>query len=400
MRFNLHLRQSVHTQLTNLAGRMANWETEIDLAPEARAALRQRIRPFPHTTSLSKLAVAGVDGSGDYPALTYADSFVYLSVAQGVIYDIAPIVGLRERPPERDPIVEFTWLASNIEQSTAALLESFENLAGTTVHEVVSRSDYRHLKRQGTELTIEKLIDGLIVPAAHDSGNVSIQLRSTAELGAARRLISQLNSGEILMIDTTLTLPFAAKPGNSLFFEHLKRLCCVEARERGVCLASISKSSGIRSAEKIDELAGDVLGSENKKTAEHWFMRVNDAQMDHFSEGRRITPIGAVTYLFRLHRNVPMMRLDIDEQYWREKIGDSDKDAVIANEQHLFSCIDYASHDQRSFGYPYPLKAGHDRASLTQTERAALRKQIIDAAVSAGMRRRLFRDASRATGHA
>ena len=38
-------------------------------------------------------------------------------------------------------------------------------------------------------------------------------------------------------------------------------------------------------------------------------------------------------------------------------------------------------------------------ASMTKAERVALRKQVIDAAVRAGMRRSLFRDASRATGH-
>ena len=400
MRFNLHLRQTVRTQLSLLAGRMANWETELELAPEVRKRLRDKIRPFPHTTALENITAAGVDGSGDYPALTYADSFIYLSVAQGVIYDSAPVVGLRERPPEKEPIVEFTWLANNEEQATTALLESFENLAGCSVSDVISRSDYRHLKQGGTAITIEEQVSGLIKPAAHDAGNVSIQLRSTAELGAARRLIGQLQSGDFLLIDTTLTLPFASRPGNSLFFEHLKRLCCVEARERGVCLAAVSKSSGIRSAEIIDELAREALGFEEGRIAEHWFLRVDDNQMEPFSEGRRLTPVGAVSYLFRLHRNSPMMRLDLDEHFWKKYFDNGDEEVIHANEQRLFSCFDYTSHDQRSFGYPYPLKAGHDRASLTQTERIALRKQIIDAAVSAGMHRRLFRDASQATGHA
>ena len=74
-------------------------------------------------------------------------------------------------------------------------------------------------------------------------------------------------------------------------------------------------------------------------------------------------------------------------------------DGTQANERRLFEDLDYASHDQRCFGYPYPIKAAHDRASMTKTERVALRKQVIDAAVRAGMRRSLFRDASRATGH-
>ena len=68
-------------------------------------------------------------------------------------------------------------------------------------------------------------------------------------------------------------------------------------------------------------------------------------------------------------------------------------------ETKIFEDLDYASHDQRSYGYPYPIKAAHDRASLTQAERIALRKQIIDAAVRSGMKRSLFRDVSKSTGH-
>ena len=69
------------------------------------------------------------------------------------------------------------------------------------------------------------------------------------------------------------------------------------------------------------------------------------------------------------------------------------------NERALFSKLDYTCHDQRSLGYPYPIKACHDRASLTQTERSVLRKQIIDAAVKNDIKRSVFSDASIATGH-
>ena len=78
--------------------------------------------------------------------------------------------------------------------------------------------------------------------------------------------------------------------------------------------------------------------------------------------------------------------------------GDSEEEARN-NEKKIFEDLDYASHDQRCYGYPYPIKAGHDRASMTQPERVAMRKQIIDAAVRAGRKRSLFRDASQETGH-
>jgi hypothetical protein len=88
------------------------------------------------------------------------------------------------------------------------------------------------------------------------------------------------------------------------------------------------------------------------------------------------------------------MRLDLDAQFCADALPSHDDVA------RLFEVLDYASHDQRCFGYPYPIKAAHDRASLAQHERVALKKQVIDAAVGAGLKRSLFRDASQATGHA
>lgn len=93
------------------------------------------------------------------------------------------------------------------------------------------------------------------------------------------------------------------------------------------------------------------------------------------------------------------MRLDMDIEYWQSQVQGQNDAETRQNEQSIFEHLDYASHDQRCFGYPYPIKAGHDRASMTQAERLALRKMIIDAAVVAGMKPQLFRSASKATGH-
>jgi hypothetical protein len=93
------------------------------------------------------------------------------------------------------------------------------------------------------------------------------------------------------------------------------------------------------------------------------------------------------------------MRLDMDEAYWVKFVKGPSDEETRATERRIFEDLDYASHDQRCYGYPYPIKAGHDRASLTEPERAALRKMIIDAAVAAGMKRSLFRNVSEATGH-
>ena len=88
------------------------------------------------------------------------------------------------------------------------------------------------------------------------------------------------------------------------------------------------------------------------------------------------------------------MRLDMDREWW---------DVHYKNDHHaleqVFRELDYCSHDQRAFGYPFPVKASHDRTRLSRAERLVLKKQIIDAAVVKGMNRSLFRDVSQQTGH-
>ncbi len=137
--------------------------------------------------------------------------------------------------------------------------------------------------------------------------------------------------------------------------------------------------------------------------AEHWPLRLPVPGVDGWifplAEERLLPPPGAVTYLVRFHHNVPVLRLDLDRVYWEQRIQGQDEEETRNRERRLFEDLDYASHDRRCYGYPYPIKAGHDRASLTQPERVALRKMIIDAAVRTGLKRSLFRDAAQATGY-
>ena len=93
------------------------------------------------------------------------------------------------------------------------------------------------------------------------------------------------------------------------------------------------------------------------------------------------------------------MRLDMSLKYWQQFIRSDDKEEQKCHEIQLFRDLDFASHDQRSYGYPYPIKACHDMASLTDDERLAMRKQIIDEAVKAGLKRKNFVDPSILTGH-
>ena len=400
MRFDLHLRRDVSSQLDGMASQMAEWEAQPSVTDEERHRICQGITPFEHTTRRKDLIIAGVDGSGDYPALSYADSFVYLSTAQATTYESATTSGLREVGPTSPPLVDFVWLPETEAQRVANMDASFARLAGASLENIIERSDYLELKGMGQ--SVASAVQHLIRPHASDSGNLAIQLRSTAELSAALRQFPTLPQGAYLFIDGTFSLPFIGRSDLSLFHEHVKRLCCVEARNRGVCFIALSKSHGFPGIELIEEQAKNSCVG-NQAAAEHWYLRIPTKDRDGWeislAGDRAIPPIGAVTYLVRFHKNVPVLRIDMDSAYWAARIAGADDEETQANECRLFEDLDYASHDQRCFGYPYPIKAAHDRASMTQAERVALRKQVIDAAVRAGMRRSLFRDASRATGH-
>lgn len=402
MRFDMHLRRKVLQQMEQVVDKMKAWEEQPRLAEDQLAEIRKRLVIFEHTTALENLSVGGVDGSGDFPSLSYGDSFVYFACAQGTIYVANPITGLKEVSPAPEPVTHFAWIPENPKELREAFDDAFASLAGMPVESVIAQSDFRSLSK-GKEVSVESYVDGLLRPHAADSGNIAIQLRSTAELGAALRLIRSEAKPGYVMVDGTFSLPFIGKGDTSLFHEHLKRLCCVKARDREICFCALSKSHGLPSESLLEELARQKADLGEKKTAEHWFLRLpvpgEDAWEFALSEGRLVPPPGAVSYLVRFHKTSPVMRLDLDRKYWTQEIKGKTAEETLIQEQKIFGDLDYASHDQRCYGYPYPIKAGHDRASLTRPERLALRKQIIDMAVRAGMNRALFKDTSLATGH-
>ena len=86
MRFDVHIRSSLKSQLASLASEMAAWEGSPRVDEDEAARIRNSIQAFAHTTERPGLSIGGVDGSGDYPALTYGDSFVYVTVAHGTRY--------------------------------------------------------------------------------------------------------------------------------------------------------------------------------------------------------------------------------------------------------------------------------------------------------------------------
>ena len=146
MRHTQHLRVEVRDRLSQLAEQMRDWQESPTISDRERARIVDSIQLFRHTTTAEPFTLAGVDGSGDYPSLTYADSFIYITVAQGTVYQLDPTSGLREVAPVISPPPEFTWLPSDEQKCREEWERAFERLVGQSIRSVVERSDYRSLK--------------------------------------------------------------------------------------------------------------------------------------------------------------------------------------------------------------------------------------------------------------
>jgi len=142
MRFDIHMRKSMRDRLADVSTRMAAWDQRQPPSQELHQRLVDAIEPFDHTVRAPGLLVGGVDGSGDFPAIAYADSFVYVTVASATLYQADSVHGLKEVEKDLQPLIEFTWLTTSEQQRVTSLLDTFERLAGVPVDEILAGSDY------------------------------------------------------------------------------------------------------------------------------------------------------------------------------------------------------------------------------------------------------------------
>jgi len=397
--------------MNEVAKQIESWDAKERIEDKSKPILAERLEFFSHTREHDNIIIAGVDGSGDFPLLAYNDCYVYLALAQAVQYQSHPISGLKEVTPVPKLIFDITWLPDQSHKTKSLLLESLERLSGIGAETLIEQSDYKDFKSLTKKQSVKALIENLILPHASDKGNLAIQLRSTAELGAAYRLLTAENPPEILLFDGTFALPFMQRSDpSSLYFEHLKRLCCKVATDKKVGFFAISKSHGLPAMHELQNIIEDKAQKVSAETPDKWFLRLpykaehgfkkkDEWEFGLIKDKGNLPPMGAISYLFQFHRQTMPMRLDMDRKYFETFILADTAEKTRENEHRLFKSIDFSSHDQRCYGYPYPIKAAHDRASLTGSEREGLKRQLINSAIKQGVSPKVFRDASVLTGH-
>ncbi|MBE1302435.1 MAG: hypothetical protein GJ680_21295 [Alteromonadaceae bacterium] len=411
MNSDLEFRNIIATRMDEVAKQIESWDAKERISEDSKSEVFERLQFVSHTATHGDIRIAGVEGSGDFPLLAYNDCYVYLAIAQAVQYQSHPTSGLKEVTPVSELIFDITWLPDESKRTQSFLLQSLEKLSGITARELIAQSDYKDFKSLSKSHSLEVLFESLILPHASDKGNLAIQLRSTAELGAAYRLIASDNPPDIVLFDGTFALPFMQRNDPaSLYFEHLKRLCCKKATEKQIGFFAVSKSHGLPAIHELQDIIDRKAESISVEMPDKWFLRmpIPEAEYSKYKdewefgltkEKTSLPPMGAVTYLFQIHRQTMPMRLDVDRKYFEQFILAGTSEKTLENEHRLFKMLDFSSHDQRCYGYPYPIKAAHDRVSLTGNERTSLRKQLINAAIKQGVSPKVFRDASVLTGH-
>jgi hypothetical protein len=392
MIFQYSTHTNIKDQIKVLAESLKSLEDQPKLTDNDEVFLNDNLKSFSHTTFATNLKVAGVSSNGDYPVLRCGNNFIYHTLADCAVYVSDAVVKLKEIPAESNLINAVTSLAKT-EKPSREIDQNFEQIADVSVIETIENSDYRELKSAESRRnnSTDLLYGEMIRPSADDTGNISVQLKSVGLFGMVLSLIKEHRLLDYILLETTFSLPSVTLPTGSLFYEHLKRLCCVEARKRGIKLLTLTKNHGIFQIHEVEQSARQKQGLPETVIAEHWYLRLPIFNFDKgslsFIENRRFPPAGAVSYLVRFHRTFPTMRLDMDRDFWMKTVRGKTENETTENERKIFEDLDYLCHEQSSYGFPYPLKSSRDKTTLSNSARGRLRKLIIDELLKSGVPR-------------
>lgn len=399
MRFDLNFRQDFRSKVQTIVEDIKAWNYETTADENEILQMANFLSFFEHCPFPDyPFTVGGADSSGEFPLVSYSDSFVYLVTARTRLYASTLEGWLKEIETKDSEIIELLLVSEDQKEADKKYEEFFSSLVGMSLLELCEKSDYLDLRNHNSAKRISpKELTRLIVkPPAHDASNIRINIMTAAEMCTILRVLNSDIKPTYLLADTTLTLPLIKQHG-CLFFELVKRYVTQLAIEKEVAFFAISKSHGMPHMDQLEEMIKE------KGSEEHWYLRIPTLEQDRyrpeFLGTRGIPPVGAVTYIFRFHKTTPPMRLDMDIKYWKKNVWHSDNEVMTKRETQIFRDLDFASHEQRVYGYPYPIKASHDMVSLTEAERLSLKKQFIDAAEKNGLKRRNFVNASMLTGH-
>lgn len=217
------------------------------------------------------------------------------------------------------------------------------------------------------------------------------QFREILEYALAHALIKSNTHFKYLFLDGSLNMLLS--PGQKqprLASNYLLRDLSSKSYNQDTCVVAVSKTTTFPFIYRIADDLEKELGSEKK-----WFLRVPTMDYDGhilniLADRPHIPPAFAVTYLFHFSSEVPVLRIDFDEKWWRNKIYSPNKKVEKQNELELFQEIDWLARDVRYYGYFFDLAFAHTSTIVKFTDRDVVADQLIDYFVINGENPKMF----------
>jgi hypothetical protein len=222
--------------------------------------------------------------------------------------------------------------------------------------EIISRADLPGLYRSAyRDLVGEEPSE---VPAME---KMLDRLRLFSEWKMAQRVLVDLTQGDMLLLDGSLKASIAPPYHFVLDF-------CQQAKEKGVHLVGVSKTSTLYWGDKSPLIPAVIRKGEKFQPNSKWFCQMSDEKIHTTSS----------SYFGRIF----VARLKASSEFGF-RIDVNRFDPVDAN--HIFSTLSWLSGDPSFLGYPYPLAAAHSVARITLSEIEDIRYKLQSSAFERGI---------------
>jgi hypothetical protein len=187
------------------------------------------------------------------------------------------------------------------------------------------------------------------------------RLRLFSEWKMAQKVLDELSSGDILLVDGSLKASIAPPYNFVLRF-------CQKARDRGVHLVGVTKTSTLYWGDKAPLIPAVMKAGEKFCPDSKWFCQISDEKL-HTTGSNYFGRI----YVARLKASSDFgFRVDVNRL-----------DPAAA--EFVFSALSDMAGDPAFLGYPYPLAAAHNTARVTLSEVEDIRYKLQSRAFEKGI---------------
>ena len=237
----------------------------------------------------------------------------------------------------------------------------------------------------------KKFHSWMVSPRANAPRGWFEQFREVLEYAVANALLNSNVHFKYLFLDGSMNMLMS--PGQKqprLASNYLLRDINLKSIEKKTCIVAVSKTTTFPFIYRLAQDLEKSLGMEKK-----WFIRIPTEKRENYTlnilkDRPHIPPAYGVTYLFHFSSEVPIVRIDFDEQWWKENIYHEDKKIEKQKELELFQDIDWLARDVRYYGYFFDLAFAHSTTVVRFPDRDDVADRLIDYFAEKGENPKMF----------